>query len=286
MEKNKKTQYLSLKQYGFSSNLLEYIYAYDYYPLEAIFDKKSIAYADSIHKFTKKDFDLSLNYGQYYSFVEKFLLDELGFLSDENIKIYFKFDNNDIDEFLPKSQQPLFFYSKGDSNLLEKENKRVSVIGTRNPSSMFIKEADPVLKNYIDNGYVIVSGLAEGVDTFAHNTALEKNGKTIAVLPTNFIKVYPKNNIDLSMKIAEKGLLLSSIGPYENTYKSSFLERNGYVAAISEEIFVVETAIRSGTMNTIRQASKMKKKITFLDQKDKKLNDYIIGLGGKVVGHT
>lgn len=284
MEGNTRVQYLTLKQYGFSDTLLEYLFNSRNYPLEAIFDKSSESYARTIHKFTKKDYDLSLNYGKYYNFVGKMVEDKDGYLSDKNLKIFFKFDDNVIDELIPKEKQPLFFYAKGNLDLLEKEIKRVSVIGTRKPSDVFIKEAEPILESYIDNDFVIVSGLAEGIDSFAHNVALENDGKTIAVLPTNFMNVYPKKNVGLSMEIAEKGLLLSAIGPYEHTYKSNFLERNGYVAAISDEIFVVETNMRSGTMNTIRQAAKMKKKITFLDQKERKLNDYITELGGKVVG--
>ena len=74
----------------------------------------------------------------------------------------------------------------------------------------------------MDLGYIIVSGLAEGIDTASHIATLDSGGKTIAVLPTNFKEIYPKRNKELAQKIAQHGLLLSATGSNENTYKSSF----------------------------------------------------------------
>lgn len=77
--------------------------------------------------------------------------------------------------------------------------------------------------------------------------------------------------------------MVTSIGPKENTYKSSFLDRNQYLANISDIVVVTETNLKSGTMNTIRNASEASKKILFVDQEDELINNKIRGFGGEML---
>ncbi len=177
----------------------------------------------------------------------------------------------------------MFLYSSGDETLLSDNIHRVAIIGTRTPSEESIERAKCYTKRLALSGKVIVSGLAEGVDTVVHTTTLEVGGKTIAVLPTNFDNIYPKANKTLSDKIKSKGILITAIGPREHTYRSSFLDRNKIVAAISDEILVIETGLRSGTMNTIRNASKLGKKIYFLNQKNDEVNQKLLSYGGEML---
>lgn len=276
---NIKSELFFLKQYGYSDGLLEYIFLSGQNPIYFIFDNDEYT-EDEKKIFTKKDENLSFDKEKYKEFKIKLFNNE-PFLSKNSInKIYFKYDETYFNELLPEKIQPLFMYSKGNEKLLSTSLKRISVVGTRNPKERSIIATKNLVKKYVEKGYVIVSGLAEGIDSVAHQVTLENRGKTIAVLPTNFNNIYPKKNQSLARKIQKTGLLITSIGPNENTFKSSFLERNQYVANISEVLLVIETNLKSGTMNTIRNAGLANKKILFIDQKNEEVNEKISKYGG------
>lgn len=279
--KKTRTELFFLRQYGFSNKLLETIYLLNMDPITTIF----LDLSKSIHstlKISKKDLRLSEDYNSYSIFKEN-LYTKDDFFTSENSKIYFKYDDNELKKLIPEKMLPLFMYSKGDVSLLNSDIKRVAIVGTRHPSMKAIEMTKKITKKYVEEGYIIVSGLADGVDTISHETAVEYNGKTIAVLPTNFNKIYPKHNQKLANKILENGLLLTSVGPNEITHKSNFLERNKYVANISNLVIITETNLKSGTMNTIRNASEAKKKILFIDQGDNQINAKIYEFGGELI---
>lgn len=271
-----------LKQFGFSDSLLKAIYHLELDPLESIFNNEYEIILEIESKFNDKDRQLAKNYQQYLEFKTELFNSET-FLREKNSKIYFKYDENELTNLIPKNLMPLFMYSKGDVSLLSKNIKRVAVIGTRKPTEKSLNLTKKITQKYVNDDYIIVSGLAEGIDTIAHETTLELKGKTIAVLPTNFNEIYPKENKSLASKIADLGLLITSIGPKENTYKSNFLDRNQYVANISDLVIVIETNLKSGTMNTIRNAYEANKKILFLDQGDETINNKIIEFGGELL---
>lgn len=117
-------------------------------------------------------------------------------------------------------------------------------------------------KDLVKQNITIVSGMALGIDTIAHNTTLECKGKTIAVLGCGFNCIFPKENIDLYQKIIDnKGLVISEYPPDEEASSNNFLERNRIVSGISIGILVIEAAFRSGTSVTASLAKKQNKKI-------------------------
>ena len=111
-------------------------------------------------------------------------------------------------------------------------------------------------------GLTIVSGMAEGIDSFSHIATLETQGKTIAVLPCGFNRIFPKSNIKLYQQILENdGLVISEYEEnQEKTYRS-FLERNRIVAGLSIATLVVEGGYRSGTSVTAKIAKRLRKNI-------------------------
>lgn len=280
MNNNYRSNLFYLKQYGFSYKLLNELAILKCDPLKIIFSNKSMDY---ISFFSERDLELSKNYYHFKNF-KKSLYIKNEFLRDKkNSKIYFKYDINEVTQLLPSDIMPLFMYSIGNRTLLSVGEKRVAIIGTRNPTAYSIKLAEIITKNFITDDFVIVSGLAEGIDSIAHETALNQNAKTIAILPTNFKNIYPKQNEKLARRIQNEGLLLTAIGPSETTYKSNFLDRNKYLANIVDSVVVVETSLQSGTMNTIRNASYAKKKIFFIDQNDSAINNKIYSYGGEII---
>lgn len=282
MVKNVRSELFFLKQFGFNNILLQNIFLLGIDPIEIIFNKGYKIYANLESKFTDKDKKLAEDYYKYREFKSD-LFKEDDFLRDSISKIYFKYDVNEITELMPEKIMPLFMYSKGDISLLAVNQKRVAIVGTRHPSEKAIAITKKLTRKFVEDNYIIVSGLAEGIDTVSHETAIVHKGKTIAVLPTNFKKIYPKENQKLAKTILHEGLLLTSIGPKENTYKSSFLNRNKYIANISDIVVVTETNLKSGTMNTIRNASEASKKILFVDQEDELINNKIYEFGGEML---
>jgi DNA processing protein len=119
------------------------------------------------------------------------------------------------DENFPKyrgkvkeSEQPIFLFYKGDINLLSKSNLNVAVIGLLNPDEKIEISEKMVTAEILKHGATIVSGLALGCDSIAHKTALEKGGKTIAILPSPLNNILPARNKGLAYEIVEEGGLL------------------------------------------------------------------------------
>lgn len=283
MVTNIRSQLFFLKQFGFSEKFLNHIYDLKVNPVNCVFNLEKELFIINNSFLTPHDVILASKKDEFNRFVKK-LLEEDDFLKNKsNHKIFFKHDTNELTKILPKDIMPMFMYAKGDISLLNERKKRIAIIGTRKPTKRSIEIANQLSISFLNQDYIIVSGLAEGIDTISHQVALDNNGKTIAVLPTNFNKIYPVKNKSLAQEISKSGLLLTAVGPKENTYKSTFLERNKYVANISDIILVIETNLKSGTMNTIRNASEANKKILFVDQGDKSINKKIFDLGGEMI---
>lgn len=281
-----KGELLVLRQYGFSEALLEEIFLRNLNPVNVLFFRELNNNAELMNKFTKKDFELMVSYDAYLEFKKRFLLSNFSKLCSDPIKInkvFFKYDHNNINRYFTYKNQPLFLYGSGDITLLNREKHRIAIIGTRKPQKTTCELTEECTSFLVETDEIIVSGLAEGVDTIAHTAAIKNGGNTIAVLPTNFKKIYPKFNETLAYQISNEGLLLSAVGPEENTYKSAFLDRNMYIAAISDIVVVMETNLNSGTMNTIRNASNLNKKIFYFNQEDSAINGKLNALGGKCI---
>jgi len=137
----------------------------------------------------------------------------------------------------------------------------LAVIGSRN-CSMENKKIAAKIINGLPSQVVIVSGLAKGIDTIAHASALKSDKRTIAVLPSGIQRIYPKENENLARKIIEKeGLLISEYPSRTRPTKFSFIQRNRITAGLSFAVLVVEAQIKSGTMHTVNFAREQEKTI-------------------------
>lgn len=137
----------------------------------------------------------------------------------------------------------------------------LAVIGSRNCSIESKQICLKIIKD-LPQEFVIVSGLAKGIDSFAHASALKTGKTTIAVLPSGIERIYPKENETLAKKIIEKGgLLLSEYPSKTKPTKFSFIQRNRITAGLSFAVLVIEAQIKSGTMHTVRFAQEQGKTI-------------------------
>jgi len=148
---------------------------------------------------------------------------------------------------------PLVLYALGDVTLT-KHTPSISVIGTRNPTIEAPRKLLHFVSPLIENNWLIVSGLAYGIDSLAHQITLNHHGKTIAVLGSGFHHVYPKRNVNLFKQIIQKGLVLSEYPPEVRPQKHHFPERNRIISGISNATLVVEATEKSGTLITVDQA--------------------------------
>ena len=148
---------------------------------------------------------------------------------------------------------PLVLYATGKLSLL-KYAPSISIIGTRNPSSEAKQKVELLTKPLVSKGWLIISGMAKGIDSYAHLSALNGLGNTIAVLGGGFHHIYPKQNINLFRQIAKKGLVLSEYPPDTPPKRYHFPERNRIISGLSFGTLVIEATEKSGTLITVDQA--------------------------------
>lgn len=116
------------------------------------------------------------------------------------------------------SQKPTFLFYKGDIDLLSNNSKKISVIGLLNPTVNIEKRERDLVCRLVKEGFTIISGLANGCDSIAHEETLLQNGKTIAILPSPLQKILPASKKGLASRIVDKGGLL--ITEYGSEFKS------------------------------------------------------------------
>ena len=126
---------------------------------------------------------------------------------------------------------------------------RVSVIGSRKASEQGLSEVKEISKCLIENKVTIVSGLAKGIDTAGHQTAIRHGGKTIAVVGTPLNRAYPKENSELQEEIMKNHLLISQYPIGHTTTPKDFVLRNKTMALISDATVIVEAGDSSGSLH-------------------------------------
>lgn len=180
------------------------------------------------------------------------------------------FGDGEFPERLNDARYPLrIFYYQGDWQLTYLPS--VAVVGTRQPSAEGIRITKSLVKKLVRDGIVISSGLAKGIDTVAHTTAIENNGSTIAVIGTPLNQCYPPENQALQKIIAKNHLLISQI-PFlryaDQDYRKNrffFPERNITMSALTNATIIVEAGETSGTLIQARAALQQGRKVFILD---------------------
>lgn len=149
---------------------------------------------------------------------------------------------------------PFVLFYKGNIDLLKNEKRKLAVIGSRENSEYGKNVTESICKDLVKENFVIVSGLAKGIDSIAHHSCLTSNGNTIAVLGNGLNVFYPKENAKLYGEIEKSGLLISEYPPNTAPEKSNFPSRNRIIAGLCEGIVIIEAKEKSGTMNTVYHA--------------------------------
>ena len=155
--------------------------------------------------------------------------------------------------FKKHRRAPLVLYYYGDISLIDENNfaNNLSVIGTREPTEYGINATELILSG-LGSRMTIVSGLAKGIDTIAHENALKNGAKTIAVLGSGLGNIYPAENALLARRIVKSGGLVITEYPFDVPPDiPHFPERNRIIAELSRGTLVTEAYARSGTSITV-----------------------------------
>ena len=180
--------------------------------------------------------------------------EEWSFLEREGIRMVTA-NNENYPKLLREIASPPFvIYTKGDFD--PNSLPLVAIVGSRKFTQYGAQAATSFAHELSRAGIGIVSGMAPGIDTFAHRGALDAGGKTIAVLGDSLDEgsIYPRNNVNLSREISQKGLLLSDYPPIMSAGKLTFPARNRIIAGLSLGTIVVEAGEQSGALLTAQMA--------------------------------
>lgn len=163
-------------------------------------------------------------------------------------------------EFYPKrlleiENFPLALYVRGDYTCMNSENA-LGVIGSRTPSLYGEEATQTIVHQLCDNGVLIVSGGALGIDSIAHRAAVECGGKTVLVMGCGHGTGYLPENSVLRKRVAENGALITEYPPYYNVTPGTFPQRNRIISGMTSGVVIAEAAKFSGTFSTARHALK------------------------------
>lgn len=180
------------------------------------------------------------------------------------------FGDGEFPERLNDAQYPIkMFYYQGNWELINLPS--IAVVGTREPTPDGVRRAQYLVKRLVQDNFVIVSGLARGIDTVVHKATFENGGNTIAVIGTPLNCYYPPENKDLQDEIATNHLLVSQV-PFsrysKQTYHKNrlfFPERNVTMSALTDATIIVEAGETSGTLVQARAALKQNRKLFILE---------------------
>ena len=184
----------------------------------------------------------------------------INYLEKHNIKIITLKDKEYPKKLLNIYDPPTMLYVKGNINILNE--KSIGIVGSRNCSEYGIKTTKQLAYNISKNNINIISGLAQGIDTYAHIATIAANKKTIAVVGTGLDTVYPKENKNICNEIIEKGgAIITEYSLGTKPEKLNFPARNRIISGLSDGILVVEASKKSGALITVDFALEQGKNI-------------------------
>ncbi|TAF04519.1 MAG: DNA-protecting protein DprA [Nostocales cyanobacterium] len=155
------------------------------------------------------------------------------------------------------STPPAILYYRGEVDLQENAAQKplVGIVGTRKPTEYGIKWTRQISTALAKNGFTVVSGMAEGIDSESHTAAMKAGGRTIAVVGTGVDVIYPYKNKDLYKEILKSGIVISEYPAKTAPNRTHFPRRNRIIAGLSRAVLVMEAGTKSGALITANYAN-------------------------------
>lgn len=215
------------------------------------------------------------------------------YLKENDLNIVSIFDNelNCFVGTIKKEEIPILLVCKGDVSLIRDISKNVAVVGTLNSSEDIKNREQKIAQSLLQNSKVIVSGLANGCDTIAHETCLQCGGKTIAILPTTINNIYPKENIKLADEIVKIGGLVLTEYVTEPATRferiNRFIARDRLQALFCKDIILIASHRQgegdSGSRHAMSKAKKYGRNRYVMFNKSKDHNNPQFGLNEDLI---
>ena len=210
--------------------------------------------AKSVFKAPKKQLEKIEGIGTVRAFHIKAFKDfgecekEIAFIEKYKIEPLFINSENYPKRLLNCYDSPVLLYFRGDTNL--NKSKIISIVGTRNNSEYGKQVCEKLIAELEEHDILIVSGLAFGIDSIAHKTALKYNLPTVGVLAHGLDRIYPAQNKMLAKQMANCGGLLTEFKSGTNPDKQNFPKRNRIAAGICDAVLVIESGKKGGSLIT------------------------------------
>ena len=179
---------------------------------------------------------------------DKFLQGEYNLMQQKGVVAITAVEDNFPGSLKAFEDSPVVLYVKGDSSCLDQMS--LALVGSRAASFYGCKSARSFAQAFVEAGMAVVSGLARGIDTAAHQGSLEAGGNTIAVIGCGFNHIYPKENYPLMEAIAQRGAVVSEFACSMPPLKQNFPWRNRIISALSLATVVIEAGKKSGALIT------------------------------------
>jgi DNA processing protein len=179
--------------------------------------------------------------------------EEIQFITKYKITPLFLTDKKYPQRLLNCYDSPPMLYYKGNADF--NSSRIVAIVGTRNHNEYGKNVCEKLIAELINEEVLIVSGLAFGIDSIAHKTALKNNLQTVGVLAHGLDRVYPAQNSSLAKQMISNGGLLTEFKSNTIPDKQNFPGRNRIVAGISDAIIVIESGIKGGSLITAELAN-------------------------------
>ncbi len=179
--------------------------------------------------------------------------DEIAFIQKYYIKPLFITDKDYPRRLLNCFDCPSMLYYKGSADL--NTSKIISIVGTRNNNDYGKSVCEKIIADLAEQNILIISGLAFGIDSIAHKSALKNSLKTVGVLAHGLDRIYPNQNKLLARQMMENGGLITEFKSGTNPDKQNFPKRNRIVAGMSDAVIVIESGLKGGSLITAELAN-------------------------------
>ncbi len=191
--------------------------------------------------------------------VNEFIQNQSALMNRHRVKVIPYWDRSYPEQLKKIYDPPVLLFLRGDPDVLHTD--LFAVVGTRTPSVYGKNITEKLTRDLVRQGFNIVSGLANGVDTITHQTVLHESGKTVAVLGSGLDWIYPAANRRLAAEITKSGVLVSEYPMGTHPDPANFPRRNRIVSGLSKGVLVTEAGIGSGALITAYQALEQNREV-------------------------
>lgn len=197
---------------------------------------------------------------------------ELSLLKERGISLITYHEPSFPDSLRKIKNPPYWLFVEGNQEILLNPYI-VAVVGTRNPTLDGIDNSRILTRLLVDKGLIVLSGLADGIDTIVHQTVVDEGGRTIAVLGTGISFVFPAGSAQLRREIVQGGgAIITEYLPNDRYEKKRFIQRNRIQAAMSQVVFPIQGGEKGGTSHTINFAVGYSKEVIGVKRNSTNLN--------------